>query len=48
MDKTIRTHLDNIRSQDRELQNEAFSYILKKTEKPWTGPTKRGMNLLGA
>jgi len=38
MDKLTRTHLDNIRSKDRELQNQAFFYILNKTEKPvdWT------------
>jgi len=27
-------HLDNLRSEDRDLQNQAFSYILKETEKP--------------
>jgi hypothetical protein len=26
--------LDNLRSEDRDLQNQAFSYILKETEKP--------------
>ena len=34
MDKTTKTHLDNIRSEDRELQNQAFTHILKATEKP--------------
>ena len=34
MDKTTRTHLDNLWSQDRELQNKAFTYILKVTDKP--------------
>ena len=34
MDKTIRTQRDNIRSEDRDLQNEAFTYILKVTDKP--------------
>jgi hypothetical protein len=34
MDKTIRTHLDNIRSEDGQLQNKAFSYLMEKTEKP--------------
>ena len=34
MDKLTRTHLENIRSKDRELQNKAFFYILNKTEKP--------------
>jgi len=34
MNKTIRTHLDNIRSEDREVQNKAYTYILKATDKP--------------
>jgi hypothetical protein len=34
MDKLTRTHLDNIRSKDKELQNKAFFYILNVTEKP--------------
>ncbi len=34
MDTTIRTHLENIRSKDRELQNKAFSYLMEATEKP--------------
>lgn len=34
MESQTRKHLDNLRSEDRELQNAAFSYILKKTEKP--------------
>lgn len=34
MDKLTRTHLQNIRSKDRELQNKAFFYILNITEKP--------------
>jgi hypothetical protein len=34
MDKITRTHLDNIRSKDRKLQNKAFSYLLESTEKP--------------
>jgi len=34
MDKTIRTHLNNIRSEDRELQNKAYSTLMEKTEKP--------------
>ena len=34
MDKLTRTHLNNIRSKDRELQNKAFFYILNVTEKP--------------
>jgi hypothetical protein len=34
MDKTIRTHLDNIRSQHGQLQNEAYHFIMKQTEKP--------------
>ena len=34
MDKLTRTHIDNLRSKDRELQNKAFFYILNVTEKP--------------
>jgi hypothetical protein len=34
MDKPTREHLDNIRSQDRDLQNKAFSYVMEATEKP--------------
>jgi len=34
MDKTTRTHLDNLWSENRELQNNAFAYILKTTDKP--------------
>lgn len=34
MDKLTRTHLENIHSKDRELQNKAFFYILNVTEKP--------------
>ena len=34
MDKTIRTHLDNIRSEDGGLQNKAYNELMKKTEKP--------------
>ena len=34
MDKLTRTHLENIRSKDRELQNKAFFFILNITEKP--------------
>ena len=34
MDTDIRRHLDNLRSEDRDLQNQAFSRILKITEKP--------------
>ena len=30
----IRKHLDNLRSEERELQNQAFFYILEATEKP--------------
>jgi hypothetical protein len=35
MDKLTRTHLDNIRSKDKELQNKAYFYILNITEKPF-------------
>ncbi len=34
MDKTTRMNLDNLRSEDRELQNNAFIDILEATEKP--------------
>lgn len=34
MDKTIRTHLDNIRSEDGQLQNEAYHFLMEQTEKP--------------
>lgn len=34
MDGKTQTHLNNLRSEDRALQNEAFFYILKETEKP--------------
>lgn len=34
MDKTIRTHLDNIRSTDAQLQNKAYTFLMKETEKP--------------
>lgn len=34
MDKTIRTHLDNIRSEDGQVQNKAYMFLMQKTEKP--------------
>jgi len=34
MDKSIRTHLDNIRSEDGQLQNDAYYFLIEKTEKP--------------
>ena len=34
MNKTIRTHLDNIRSDDGELQNKAYYFLMEETEKP--------------
>jgi len=34
MDKTIRTQLDNIRSEDGQVQNKAYSSLMEKTEKP--------------
>ncbi len=34
MDSKTKEHLGNLRSEDRELQNEAFFYILRETEKP--------------
>jgi len=34
MDKTIRSHLDNIRSEDGQLQNQAYYFLMDATEKP--------------
>lgn len=34
MDKITRTHLDNLWSENRDLQNKAYYYILKATDKP--------------
>lgn len=34
MDAIVRTNLENLRSDDRELQNQAFFYILELTDKP--------------
>jgi hypothetical protein len=34
MDKTIRTHLDNIRSTDGQLQNKSYFFLMEETEKP--------------
>jgi hypothetical protein len=34
MDSNTQKHLNNLHSEDRALQNEAFSFILKETEKP--------------
>jgi hypothetical protein len=34
VNKTIRTHLDNIRSTDGELQNKSYFFLMEKTEKP--------------
>jgi hypothetical protein len=34
MNQQTKTHVDNLRSEDRKAQNKAFSYILKETEKP--------------
>ena len=34
MDSKAQKHVDHLRSEDRELQNQAFSYILQETEKP--------------
>ena len=34
MNTLTRTHLDNLRSEDRVLQNEAFTYILQVTDYP--------------
>lgn len=34
MDNEVRKHLANLRSEERELQNQAFFYLLEATEKP--------------
>lgn len=34
MDSKTRKHLDNLRSEERELQNQAFFHILEATEQP--------------
>jgi hypothetical protein len=34
MDDTTRTHLENIHSQDRDLQNAAYSAMMESTDKP--------------
>src|SRR5574337_852756 len=34
MNQTIRTQLDNIRSEDGQLQNKAYSFLMEGTEKP--------------
>jgi len=34
MDSKIRKHLNNLRSEERDLQNQAFFHILEATEKP--------------
>ena len=34
MHKTIRTHLDNIHSEDGQVQNKAYLTLMKETEKP--------------
>ena len=34
MDKIIRTHLDNIRSDDGQVQFKAYDYLMKETEQP--------------
>jgi hypothetical protein len=34
MDKSIRTYLDNIRSENGQLQNDAYYFLIEKTEKP--------------
>ncbi len=34
LDKAIRRHLDNIRSDDAQLQNKAYITLMEKTEKP--------------
>lgn len=34
MDEGIRLHLDNIRSEDGQLQNQAYYFLMEQTEKP--------------
>lgn len=34
MDKAIRTHLDNLHSEDGQLQNKAYMSLMEKTEEP--------------
>lgn len=34
MNPQTKTHMDNLRSEDREAQNKALTYILQQTEKP--------------
>lgn len=34
MNKTIRTHLDDIRSEDGQIQFKAYDYLMKETEQP--------------
>jgi hypothetical protein len=34
MDKTIRTHLDNIRSPNKDLQNQAYAFLMEATAEP--------------
>ena len=34
MDKSIRTQIDNIRSENSERQNKAFAYVINLTDKP--------------
>jgi len=34
LDKTVRTYLDNVRSKDGGLQNEAYHFLMEATEKP--------------
>lgn len=34
MDEKTQTHIDNIRSKDKVLQNQAYTYLLKETELP--------------
>jgi hypothetical protein len=34
VDKTIRTYLDNIRSDDGQIQFKSYNYLMKETEQP--------------
>ena len=46
MDNKIRKHLGNLRSEERELQNQAFFYILEATEKSvdWADELVEGLH----
>lgn len=47
MDKTIRTHFDNIRSEDGQVQNKAYLFLMEQTEKPVAWAYEAWDELLG-